>query len=361
MSCVIAGGDALVVMPTGSGKSLCYQIPALLRDGTAIVVSPLIALMEDQVTALRQLGIRAEFLNSSLAPEEQSRVRRQTAAGEVDLLYVAPERLLTDSFLAWLDELPLALFAIDEAHCVSQWGHDFRPEYLELAVLHERWPEVPRIALTATADLPTRREIASKLGLDQARMFFGGFDRPNICYRVSAQDQRARPADPLPARPAGRPGGHRLLPVAQADRGDRRAAGARGLERCALSRRSARGGAARDPAQLRHRRGAHHRGHGRVRDGHRQAGRALRLPPRSAEEPRGLLPGDRPRRPRRPAGNRDDDLGLEPTSRSSGSSSRPATASSASASSTTSSARCWGFARRRAAGARRCCNTSARR
>jgi ATP-dependent DNA helicase RecQ len=143
--CVVAGGDALVVMPTGSGKSLCYQIPALLREGTAIVVSPLIALMEDQVTALRQLGIRAEFLNSSLPPAEQSRVRRQTEAGQIDLLYVAPERLLTDGFLGWLDRLPIALFAIDEAHCVSQWGHDFRPEYLELAVLHERWPEVPRI------------------------------------------------------------------------------------------------------------------------------------------------------------------------------------------------------------------------
>jgi ATP-dependent DNA helicase RecQ len=182
--CVVAGGDALVVMPTGSGKSLCYQIPALLREGTAIVVSPLIALMEDQVMALRQLGIRAEFLNSSLPPAEQSWVRRQTEAGEIDLLYVAPERLLTDGFLAWLDRLPIALFAIDEAHCVSQWGHDFRPEYLELAVLHARWPAVPRIALTATADPPTRREIAAKLGLADARMFVGGFDRPNIRYRV---------------------------------------------------------------------------------------------------------------------------------------------------------------------------------
>jgi len=183
--CVVGGGDALVVMPTGSGKSLCYQIPALLRDGTAIVVSPLIALMEDQVTALRQLGIRAEFLNSSLPPDEQARVRRQTTEGEVDLLYVAPERLLADGFLAWLERLPIALFAIDEAHCVSQWGHDFRPEYLQLAVLHERWPEVPRIALTATADPPTRREIAAKLGLAEARLFVGGFDRPNIRYRVT--------------------------------------------------------------------------------------------------------------------------------------------------------------------------------
>ncbi|MGH6918373.1 MAG: DNA helicase RecQ [Geminicoccaceae bacterium] len=194
--CVVAGGDALVVMPTGSGKSLCYQIPALLRAGTAIVVSPLIALMEDQVTALRQLGIRADFLNSSLPPAEQSRVRRQTEAGQIDLLYVAPERLLTDSFLAWLDRLRVALFAIDEAHCVSQWGHDFRPEYLQLAVLHARWPDVPRIALTATADPPTRREIAAKLGLAEARTFVGGFDRPNIRYRVvpksSARAQLSR-------------------------------------------------------------------------------------------------------------------------------------------------------------------------
>jgi ATP-dependent DNA helicase RecQ len=185
VTCVVGGGDALVVMPTGSGKSLCYQIPALLRAGTAIVVSPLIALMEDQVMALRQLGIRAAFLNSSLPPEAQNRVSRQAAAGELDLLYMAPERLLSDGCLAWLDQVPLALFAIDEAHCVSQWGHDFRPEYLELAALHERWPAVPRIALTATADLPTRREIASRLGLEEARMFFGGFDRPNICYRVA--------------------------------------------------------------------------------------------------------------------------------------------------------------------------------
>ncbi|MEM7021799.1 MAG: DNA helicase RecQ [Pseudomonadota bacterium] len=204
---VVAGGDALVIMPTGSGKSLCYQIPALLRAGTAIVVSPLIALMEDQVTTLRQVGIRAEFLNSSLPPEEQSRVRRQTAAGEVDLLYVAPERLLTDPFLAWLERLPIALFAIDEAHCVSQWGHDFRPEYLQLAVLHERWPQVPRIALTATADPPTRREIAAKLGLEEARRFLGGFDRPNIRYRVTPKSgARAQLVRFLRTEPAGHAG-----------------------------------------------------------------------------------------------------------------------------------------------------------
>ncbi len=207
VSWVAGGGDALVVMPTGSGKSLCYQIPALLRAGTAIVVSPLIALMEDQVMALRQLGVRAAFLNSSLMPEEQNRVRQHAAAGELDLLYLAPERLLTDGCLAWLDQLPLALFAIDEAHCVSQWGHDFRPEYLELAVLGERWPAVPRIALTATADLPTRREIATRLGLDHARTFFGGFDRPNICYRVAPKaGASAQLVRFLRAEPAGHAG-----------------------------------------------------------------------------------------------------------------------------------------------------------
>ncbi|MEZ5064265.1 MAG: DNA helicase RecQ [bacterium] len=188
VSHVVAGGDALVLMPTGSGKSLCYQLPALVRDGVAIVVSPLIALMEDQVMALRQLGIRAAYLNSSLEADEQRRVRREVAAGEIDLLYVAPERLLMDSFLDFLGTLPLALFAIDEAHCVSQWGHDFRPEYLQLAILHERWPEIPRIALTATADPPTRREIVAKLALEDARQFIAGFDRPNIRYRVVPKD-----------------------------------------------------------------------------------------------------------------------------------------------------------------------------
>ena len=153
---ILTGGDALVLMPTGGGKSLCYQIPALLRPGTGIVVSPLIALMQDQVDALRQLGVRAAFLNSSLAGEAQSRVERDLLVGGLDLLYVAPERLLSERFLALLGRVPIALFAIDEAHCVSQWGHDFRPEYIQLNLLHERWPEVPRIAVTATADAPTR-------------------------------------------------------------------------------------------------------------------------------------------------------------------------------------------------------------
>ncbi|MCO5106971.1 MAG: DNA helicase RecQ [Burkholderiaceae bacterium] len=181
---VAAGGDALVLMPTGGGKSLCYQIPALIRDGVGVVVSPLIALMQDQVDALRELGVRAAFLNSSLGAREAATVERAVAAGELDLLYVAPERLLTPRCLELLDGAKIALFAIDEAHCVSQWGHDFRPEYLQLAVLHERWPRVPRVALTATADALTRREIVAKLALESAREFVSSFDRPNIRYRI---------------------------------------------------------------------------------------------------------------------------------------------------------------------------------
>jgi ATP-dependent DNA helicase RecQ len=188
---IAAGGDALVLMPTGGGKSLCYQIPALLRSGTAVVVSPLIALMQDQVDALRQLGVRAAFLNSSLPPSEQDRVEALLLGGELDLLYVAPERLLTERFLGLLDRVAIALFAIDEAHCVSQWGHDFRPEYIQLNLLHERWPSVPRVALTATADAPTRGEIVSRLGLGEAAHFISSFDRPNIHYRiVEKQDPR---------------------------------------------------------------------------------------------------------------------------------------------------------------------------
>ena len=189
---VAAGGDALVLMPTGGGKSLCYQIPALLRDGTAVVVSPLIALMQDQVDALRQLGVEAEFLNSSMDALRQRDVERRFAEGALKLLYVAPERLLTARCLDLLGSGKIALFAIDEAHCVSQWGHDFRREYRELTILHERWPQVPRIALTATADPPTQREIAERLQLEEARRFVSSFDRPNIRYSVVQKDNGAR-------------------------------------------------------------------------------------------------------------------------------------------------------------------------
>jgi len=217
---VVEGGDALVLMPTGGGKSLCYQIPALLRDGVGIVVSPLIALMQDQVDALKQLGVSAAFLNSSLDANAAREVSQQLLRGELKLLYVAPERLMTEGFLGLLERLnvgsptptpppegeglgfPLppgeglregvrsgiALFAIDEAHCVSQWGHDFRPEYRALTVLHERFPSVPRIALTATADAPTRREIIERLALEQAQQFVSSFDRPNIRYRVTQKN-----------------------------------------------------------------------------------------------------------------------------------------------------------------------------
>ena len=187
-----AGGDALVLMPTGGGKSLCFQIPALLRSGTAIVVSPLIALMHDQVSALREAGVAAAYLNSSQDQEEAWATEMDLREGHLDLLYVAPERLLAGRTLAMLDALhrdrALALIAIDEAHCVAQWGHDFRPEYLQLSILAERFPGVPRIALTATADARGREEIAERLALDDARRFVSSFDRPNIRYRIADKD-----------------------------------------------------------------------------------------------------------------------------------------------------------------------------
>ncbi|MFT3848396.1 MAG: DNA helicase RecQ [Propionivibrio sp.] len=189
---VANGGDALVLMPTGGGKSLCFQIPALLRPGVGVVVSPLIALMQDQVDALLQAGVRAAFLNSSLDFEAVVDTERRLMRGELDLVYVAPERLLTERFVGLMDQLDergqLALFAIDEAHCVSQWGHDFRPEYIQLSKLHERYPHIPRIALTATADELTRQEIINRLGLDTAEVFVSSFDRPNIRYTVVERD-----------------------------------------------------------------------------------------------------------------------------------------------------------------------------
>ena len=181
---VASGGDALVLMPTGGGKSLCYQIPALLRDGVGVVVSPLIALMQDQVDALAEVGVRAAFLNSTQTYEESMRIERLVRTGEIDLVYVAPERLMTPRCLDLFEASKIALFAIDEAHCVSQWGHDFRPEYIKLSILHERFPNVPRIALTATADHQTRAEIALRLQLEDARQFVSSFDRPNIRYQI---------------------------------------------------------------------------------------------------------------------------------------------------------------------------------
>ena len=189
---VTAGGDALVLMPTGGGKSLCFQIPALLRKGTGVVVSPLIALMQDQVDALRALGVRAGFLNSSQDPDERRLVEAEFLTDQLDLLYLAPERLRAESTLRLLDRGTISLFAIDEAHCVAQWGHDFRPDYLALSALHERWPDVPRIALTATATQATHAEIAQRLNLAGARHFVASFDRPNIQYRIVPKNEPRR-------------------------------------------------------------------------------------------------------------------------------------------------------------------------
>jgi ATP-dependent DNA helicase RecQ len=189
---VVAGGDALVLMPTGGGKSLCYQIPALVRAGTGVVVSPLIALMQDQVDALRALGVRAGFLNSTQGFDERQAVEAAFLAGELDLLYLAPERLRVEATMRLLAKGEISLFAIDEAHCVSQWGHDFRPDYLALSELGEHWPGVPRIALTATATPATRAEISTRLGLDEARHFVAGFDRPNIHYRITPKSEPKR-------------------------------------------------------------------------------------------------------------------------------------------------------------------------
>jgi ATP-dependent DNA helicase RecQ len=186
---VVSGGNAFVLMPTGGGKSLCYQIPALLRPGVGVIISPLIALMQDQVDALTQLGIRAAAINSAMAPGDVAQTKRRIREGALDLVYVAPERLLMDEFLALLRESPIALFAIDEAHCVSQWGHDFRPHYTQLSLLAEQFPQVPRLALTATADGPTRKDIVERLHLTDGRTFVAGFDRPNIRYAIVEKNE----------------------------------------------------------------------------------------------------------------------------------------------------------------------------
>jgi ATP-dependent DNA helicase RecQ len=191
---LINADDAVVLMPTGGGKSLCYQIPSLVRNGTGIIISPLIALMHDQVMALQQLGINAAYLNSTLDAITAHQTEDDLINGRLEMLYVAPERLTTNSFLNLLRHTKISLFAIDEAHCVSQWGHDFRPDYIQLSLLHERFPDIPRIALTATADEKTRAEIKHRLALDAAREFISSFDRPNICYRISEAQGNARTA-----------------------------------------------------------------------------------------------------------------------------------------------------------------------
>ena len=210
----LAGQDSLVLMPTGGGKSVCYQIPALLRDGTALVISPLIALMQDQVSALHELGVQAAFLNSSLSRDDHDNVLHQLRNGELKLLYIAPERLIQPGTRALLSHLPISLIAVDEAHCVSQWGHDFRHDYLALHELGEWFPGVPRMALTATATALTRAEIIERLALSDAAILVSGFDRPNIRYTVQAKVTRQRPAGPLSAA-ASWCSGNCLLPVAQ--------------------------------------------------------------------------------------------------------------------------------------------------
>ena len=185
---IVGGGDAFVLMPTGSGKSLCYQIPALCRDGVGVVVSPLIALMQDQITALEQVGIAAGAINSGMSDIDVFKVKQKLENNQLDLLYVAPERLVMPDFLNSLEEVRIGLFAIDEAHCVSQWGHDFRPDYTALSFLADRFKGIPRVALTATADQATRKDIIERLKLEKGKTFIGGFDRPNIHYSILERD-----------------------------------------------------------------------------------------------------------------------------------------------------------------------------
>ena len=305
IAAALDGRDSLVLMPTGGGKSLCYQIPALLRDGVGIVVSPLIALMEDQVGALREAGVAAAFLNSTLKLAEQRSVIAALRSGELEILYVAPERLLQPETLDLLADVPMSLIAIDEAHCVSQWGHDFRTDYLGLDVLKSRFPGVPRMALTATATPPTRDEIVARLELTSPDVFVSSFDRPNIRYSVRSKTDARR----------------QLLEFLQGHRDEA------GIVYC-LSRNKTESvaewlreqgfdavpyhaGLSNEQRAANQRRflsedGRDRRRDDRVRHGHRQARRAFRRASRSAEERRVVLPGNRPRGPRRRAGRRVD-------------------------------------------------------
>ena len=296
----IAGRDSLVLMPTGGGKSLCYQIPAQVRAGMGLVISPLIALMQDQVSALQQSGIAAAFLNSTLSGKERSAVAARMYAGELDLLYIAPERLMLADTLAWLGRFPLSLIAIDEAHCVSQWGHDFRQDYLLLNRLAEAFPAVPRMALTATATVQTRADIIDNLALNRPEVFVSSFDRPNIRYSVAPRQDAKKQL-------------LRFLAAYQEDSGivyclSRKKVEAtaawlceRGFTAFALPRgagsRRARGASGAFSARRRR----HHGGDRGLWHGHRQARCALCRPSGPARQHGGLLSGDRPRRPRQRA------------------------------------------------------------
>ncbi len=266
---VVGGGDAIVLMPTGGGKSMCYQIPALCRPGVAVIVSPLIALMSDQVEALRQAGVRAAALNSGLSDEERWAVWADLKAGRLDLIYVAPERLLLPSFLELLDGLKISLFAIDEAHCVSQWGHDFRPEYMKLDQLPARFPGVPRLALTATADPQTREDIRRRLKLEEALLFLESFDRPNIRYAIALKQDPRRQLLAFIRAGHLRPERDRLLPEPGQDRRDGRMAAQPEDRGPALSRRSRQRRAAAPSDGLPHSGGTGPRGDHRLRHGDR--------------------------------------------------------------------------------------------
>ncbi len=298
---VVAGGDALVLAPTGGGKSICFQVPALCRPGTAVVISPLIALMDDQVAALRQLGVAAGALHSDLDPAEARSVTRDLIEQQLDLLYVSPERLLANGTLERLSRLQLALFAIDEAHCVSQWGHEFRPEYRGLACLADQFPGVPRIALTATADPRTRDDILRALRMPAAEAFVASFHRPNL--HLAAAAKVGETAQLLESAGASlRRMRHRLLRHAREDRAGCREAGGEGHSRDRLPRRAGCRDEARGAGAVPLRRGGGGGGDDRLRHGHRPAGCALRRASGHAGQPRGVLPADRPRRPRRRSG-----------------------------------------------------------
>ena len=269
---VIAGGDALVLMPTGGGKSLCYQIPALVRPGAGVVISPLIALMQDQVDAhAGARRARPAILNSTQDRAQRREIESAFLAGDLDLLYLAPERLRTESTLALLDRGTVSLFAIDEAHCVSQWGHDFRPDYLTLSGLRERWPDVPRIALTATATQATRTEIVDRLGLSGARHFVASFDRPNITYRIVPKAEPGRQLLNFIRNEHRRRRWHRLLPVTGLGGEDGRVPDRQRDHRAAVPRGTGRVHPGPEPGPVPARGRPGHGGHHRVRDGYRQA------------------------------------------------------------------------------------------